>query len=259
MKTDIYYFTGTGNSLWTARLLAAEIGDAQVLSMAAIQAGTVCSDADAIGFVFPVHIWGVPGFVLDFIERIKKDRSKYYFAFAVNAGQVSSTLLQLRKILENNGLELSAGFDIILPSNYIPWGGPPPVEEQNALFNLAAKKIRAAASIISAKQKAKIECGPMWQRIIFTALYRMSYDKVRSMDKPFYADEKCTSCGICFKVCPVNNIVMKDEKPSWLHNCVQCLSCIQWCPEKALQYGKKTHAYERYHNPEIKLKDIIKF
>jgi len=30
MKTDIYYYSGTGNSLWTARRLAEELGDAEL-------------------------------------------------------------------------------------------------------------------------------------------------------------------------------------------------------------------------------------
>ena len=31
MKTDLFYYTGTGNSLWTARMLAKELGDAEII------------------------------------------------------------------------------------------------------------------------------------------------------------------------------------------------------------------------------------
>ena len=51
---------------------------------------------------------------------------------------------------------------------------------------------------------------------------------------------------------------MIDDKPTWNHHCEQCLACIQWCPEEAIQYGKKTPQYERYHHPEIQLKDMLK-
>jgi hypothetical protein len=34
------------------------------------------------------------------------------------------------------------------------------------------------------------------------------------------------------------------------------MACIQWCPEQAIQYGTKTAAYERYHNPEVTVKDM---
>ena len=31
MKTDLFFYTDTGNSLWTARTLAKELGDAGVI------------------------------------------------------------------------------------------------------------------------------------------------------------------------------------------------------------------------------------
>ncbi|HPT69609.1 MAG TPA: hypothetical protein PKW50_05625, partial [Syntrophomonas sp.] len=60
------------------------------------------------------------------------------------------------------------------------------------------------------------------------------------------------------EVCPSNNIVMEDNKLVWQNHCEQCLACIEWCPQEALQYGKKTPAYKRYHHPEIKVRDLLK-
>jgi MinD superfamily P-loop ATPase len=77
------------------------------------------------------------------------------------------------------------------------------------------------------------------------------------MDKKFLADEKCNSCGICSQVCPAANIEMIKKKPAWLHRCEQCLACLQWCPQEAIQYGEKTAPYQRYHHPEIILKDML--
>ena len=60
------------------------------------------------------------------------------------------------------------------------------------------------------------------------------------------------------KICPVNNITMNDSKPFWQHNCEQCYACIQWCPRQAIQINKKTASRERYHHPEITLKDMLR-
>ncbi len=256
MATTIFYYTGTGNSLWTARSLADELGGAELLPMASTNADSI-TNRDAVGFVFPVHMWGVPKLALRFIERLKKDSRAYYFAMAVNAGQVSGTLIQLRNTLGKEGATLSAGFDIRLPSNYILWGGPPSPEKQAHLFADATNKIKLASSIIKNKQAGTVEKGALWQRIIFTAIYKLSFNKVANMDKKFWVDEKCNFCGICQKICPVNNIAMSDAEPTWQHHCEQCLACIQWCPRQAIQLGKKTPLYQRYHQPEIKLKDII--
>jgi len=256
MKTIIFYYTGTGNSLWTARLLAKEIGNTTLYPMSQMN-NSVKIDADALGLIFPVHMWGVPNLVLQFFKKLQKSPNTYYFAFAVNAGQVSRTIIQLKKLMALSGMTLSTGFDIVLPSNYIPWGGPGPSEKLEKLYQTAREKIKQAAHYIIGKKIGPIEKGPLWQRILFTALYKMTFNMIPKMDRDFWVDEKCNGCAICEKVCPVGNIAMKMGKPAWLHHCEQCLACIQWCPQEALQLGKKTPKYERYRHPEIKMKDLI--
>jgi ferredoxin len=257
MKTAIYYYTGTGNSLWTARLMAGEIGDTVLYNMSQMKNFPVTSGADVVGMVFPVHMWGVPSLVLRFLEKLDKNPDTYYFAVAVNAGQVSRTLIQLQRLMHFYGITLSTGIDIVLPSNYIPWGGPGPAERLEDLFQAAREKITRSAGLIKRKETGHIEKGPLWQRIIFTALYKMTYNMVPKMDKDFWVDEKCNGCAICSKICPVDNIAMQADKPVWRHQCEQCLACIQWCPQEAIQFGKKTPAYERYHHPEVKMKDMV--
>jgi ferredoxin len=257
MAARIYYHSGTGNSLWISRRIAAGLGGADVLPMSVAGDGKVTAGSGAVGLVFPVHMWGVPALVLRFTEKLNETRPEYLFAVAVNAGQVSNTLVQLKKILARNGLHLSSGFEIVMPSNYIPWGSPGPTEKWSRLFDAAGEKMSRICDAVKGKTKMPVEKGPLWQRMLFTALYHMSFSRMPKMDTGFRADEKCDQCGICAKVCPVSNITLEDGKPVWNHGCLQCLACLQWCPKEAIQYGRKTHAYERYHHPEVQLKDML--
>jgi len=50
---------------------------------------------------------------------------------------------------------------------------------------------------------------------------------------------------------------MINGKPEWHQKCHQCFACLQWCPQEAIQYGKKTPKYKRYHHPEIKVNDLL--
>jgi len=51
----------------------------------------------------------------------------------------------------------------------------------------------------------------------------------------FVKSKKCTSCGICRKVCPVKNITEnKKGHPVWGRNCLLCLYCEMKCPTKAI-------------------------
>ena len=256
MKMRLYAYTGTGNSLWIARQLALELQEATVEFMPCLS-NDFEAEADGVGVIFPVHIWGLPFHVIQFINHLHVKPETYFFALAVNAGQPAATLLQLKKVMSPRGLSLSSGYSIVLPSNYIPWGGPGPMDTQQRLFREAQEKVKAIAGAILHGEQKEVERGPLWQNIPFSLIYKISFRKVSKMDKSFWVDEKCNHCGICAKVCPAGNIEMTDGKPSWLHRCEQCMACIQWCPQEAIQYGKKTVNYLRYHHPEVTLEDML--
>jgi ferredoxin len=256
-KTTIFYYTGTGNSLWIARLLAKELGNTELVSMSNARIDWNQFNSSFIGLVFPVHIWGVPRRVLNFLDQLPCRPGNYIFAIANNAGQVSNTLIQLQQEMASRGLELDSGWSVILPSNYIPWGGPGSEKEQSQRFTAARLKIGSIAQVIRSRSKRPVDRGPLWQRIVFTWIYHWSYPYVHEMDKSFWADDRCNQCQLCLEVCPNHNIVMEDNKLVWQNHCEQCLACIQWCPKESMQYGKKTPKYKRYHHPEIKIKDLL--
>ena len=49
--------------------------------------------------------------------------------------------------------------------------------------------------------------------------------------------EKCTSCGLCFKACPVQAIDWEKKQPASIHKtiCVKCMSCIAACRFDAIE------------------------
>ena len=257
MKTSLYFCTGTGNSFWTAKKLSEFLQETELISIALAEKGIIHINSENVGFIFPVHIWGIPSPVIDFINRLDTDPAKYYFAVAVNAGQVAATLIQLQTLLQKKNVKLSSGFSVCLPSNYIPWGGAESQNKQQKMFNNALDKINRIAASVRAKEKKPPEKGPLWQNLVFSAIYRGSFNRVPRMDKPFFADGKCTNCGICEKICPANNISLVTGKPAWQHHCEQCFACIQWCPEEAIQYGRGTAKKKRYHHPEISLREML--
>lgn len=256
MPTRIYYYTGTGNSLWVARLAAAALGGAELRPMVGAEAEASKSPVDATGLVFPVHMWGVPSPVVRFAAGLDVASSGYPFAFAVNAGQPVGALLRLDRILRRHGRRLSAGFSITMPSNYAPFGGPGPSAEREGLYEAARVKIGTAAVSVAKRLELAPECGGIAGRVALGALYRMTYGLVPRMDRFFRADDTCNGCGVCERVCPARNIATEDGRPVWQGRCEQCYACLQWCPEHAIQFGGSTRGRERYHHPEVSLKDM---
>ena len=58
--------------------------------------------------------------------------------------------------------------------------------------------------------------------------------------------EVCIMCGMCARVCPLDNIRLKDGSPVWGSSCTHCMACINRCPMEAIEYGKRSQGKPRY-------------
>lgn len=258
MKAEVYYFTGTGNSLVVAQDIAQEIDGELIAISAVIGKESIKTDATVLGIVFPVYIWGIPLIIERFIKKLENLNDKYIFAIATYGGMPGATINLLERVIESRGGKLAAGFTVRMPGNYIPMYGAIAEKKQQQLFANWHKKVKVIAEYIKSHKQGKKENNTPLVSFLFSSLINKSSAKhIPEMDRKFWADEKCSKCGLCQKVCPVNNIELSDGKPAWKGHCEQCFACLQWCPPKAVQYGKNTSARKRYHHPAVKILDLI--
>lgn len=256
MNTNIYYFTGTGNSLSVARKIGEKLGSATLHSIARAIKQENIETGEVTGIVCPIYMYDIPYLVVDFIKKLKNPG--YLFIVFDGGGESGSCLKKAEKLFASQNLQLSSAFLMLMPDNYTPYGCPPE-EKQEKVFAKAEKMIEEIVTVVSAKKRHfdRDNTGFFKTYIHPGLLYKLGYANIKRMDKSFLVEDTCNGCTICQQVCPVNNIKMEDKKPVWTNNCQQCYACLQWCPQVAIQYGKKTAGIPRYQNPEIGVKDII--
>lgn len=256
MNNIIYYFTGTGNSLYVAKQLSKNIENVELRPIAsAIKKDNIDINCNKFGIIFPLYYGGVPEIVERFLQEasIKAD---YIFAIATRGVTSGKAMKQINNILKTKNLSLDYNAYITMPANYIRMYNMKSNKKNENILKNSSDKITNIADDINKGIHKNIR-----KNIVCDTLSLITYNpwrkKVNTMDNNIYADEKCTSCGLCLKLCPVANISMMDNKPMWNHKCQDCMACVQNCPKKAIQVGKRTIKRERYRNPYVSLEEII--
>jgi ferredoxin len=256
MGTAIYYFSGTGNSLAVARDLAAELGEAEVVAVPMAMREGAAAGAECVGVVFPVYFGGLPLIVDAFLQQMPA--AEYTFAVATHGSMPGLSLRQAQRTLGRRGIELAAGFAVEMPGNYIRLYGAPPEAKQQKLFARWRERASEVAAAVQGRVRSRPPTGLPPVNWVLAAGYRVHFARrAHTKDRDFRADEKCNGCGWCAQVCPVGNIAMRDGRPVWGGRCEQCYACMQWCPEEAIQVGKRTASRRRYHHPDVSLEEMV--
>ena len=101
MKTKIYYFTGTGNSLNIAKEISGKIEDCELIPMASLSENRgIEPDAEKVGFIFPLYWYGLPKIVRDFIKKVELSNISYCFAVITAMYPDGLAIEQVEALLE---------------------------------------------------------------------------------------------------------------------------------------------------------------
>lgn len=248
----IFYFSATGNSLKAAKTLAAALDEKLVNIGEALKKGEFeysLSKDESAGFVLPVYFFGIPTAVDEFIRKLilTSDVAPYVFAVMTCGGIAAAAFDMLAKRLKEKGLTLSASFSAQMPDNYILLYPLKAEDEAAEMVKKAEVKLAEIAEALKART-INHKGSSVFNKFL-TAVAYPPY-KYGRRTKKFWANDKCTSCGLCEKICPASAIKV-DDKPAWIKpRCVHCLACIHRCPVNAIHYGKATALKGQYSCPD---------
>jgi len=301
MKDLIYCFSGTGNSLYVAKSIQKEINAQLIMLNNQTLDQPVPTVIECLGIIFPVYHQSIPLIINRFILALASVQVNYIYAICTCGDSPTLALKHLDHMLASQNKSLNAGFSVKMPYNYIKpskigkgfydsFGLTTSTDAHNEKLDMLYQNrkpeilncIKDQKDYPYEKNAVIIETLVEWLNLKntlqkqqwfkiagYTGMQPKKFvDSLPLMDSGFHSNNKCVSCGICKKICPVNNIeYVTDEntntndylKPVWLHHCEQCFACLQWCPHEAIEFGKGTKDQKRYHHPKITLKEMIEY
>lgn len=244
-----FYFTATGNSLYVAKSIGGELCSIPRM----LQEGRREFAADAIGFVFPCHGFGLPRMVNTFL-RESHFTAGYHFAVMTFGNLAAGGLDGLAAAGRQAGIRFDYTAEILMVDNYLPL-----FRMEDQLKKEPAKKIEEnLARIVSdiAARRGRLTRKSFAVSAVSRAVNRLFLKKqLDGGDKGFLVGDDCNGCRVCAQVCPAGNIDVAG-KPRFRHKCEGCYACIHHCPRNAVHL-KSERSAARFINRHVTLSEII--
>ncbi len=264
-KRIIFYFTGTGNSLYIARQLAKE--NTELLSIPQmVKQGKYEFEADEIGIVYPIYGHMPPNMVRRFIQKANL-KADYLFAVLTYGNRKCNAVEIWDEVSRQAGKRFDYIGTIIMVDNWLP----------NFDMNEQMKIDKRIPGNLQ-KITADINGGRHWHEPVTEEerqqhqgfMQRSGLDPevgfLIKSEKSFTVTDACIDCGICTYVCPRGNYELTSRGAKMSGDCEFCFACIQNCPQKAIQFrksedgsfpdGTEKNPNARYRNEHISLMDL---
>lgn len=246
-KSDIYVFSGTGNTLSIAKKIAEVFNAKNIFTKVHRIEATDPKNIDlssTIGIGCTVAFWNTYPLVKKWLKALPVANGTEVFLFD-SMGDTSMHMIALiGKELEEKGYKIIASKEFVMPNNFLLIEN-----EENKLkkLNITMPLVEKFAEDIIVGNFFKVKGGFIYSLFFaFTSLMLNTWRwKLSQKIFGFKIDKNiCTKCNLCSDICPKNNITMNDF-PVFNNKCEICLRCVSYCPVKAISsrmlYKNKTH------------------
>ena len=245
----VLFFSATGNTEFIARQLALKLGDDCLNLLDRVKRGDhtpLHSDKPFI-ICAPVYVCEMPRFLAKYLKQQTFTGSReVYFIFTSGgyagiSGQLAKAMVRKKKMKYLGHAEFK------MPRNYVANDHYPmlPAEQVQERILNSCRHLEEVVADIQAGRKLKARHIWLFETII-TLPFNPVWSRLKYKTDDFYTTDACVGCGKCERLCPLNNISLKECKPVWGQECTHCMACIANCPTEAIEYGTISQTKEKY-------------
>lgn len=246
----VLYYSATGNTKYVAEIIAKGLDDDAVDLLPRIKAGDFSPIFSKKPFVIcsPVYVCEMPKFLINYFKKVKLEGNRMaYFVFTCGGyAGISSNIAA--DIINSKKMFYMGRSEVVMPNNYVATDSYAANSEEEILYRIENSKYLAQKIALDIKNKRKLKGRYifLFEKLV-TAPFTPIWIRLKQPSSPFHTTDKCIGCGKCVKLCPLNNITLKDNKPQWAAPCAHCMACIGNCPVEAIEYGDITQKKEKYN------------
>ncbi|MGN0975613.1 MAG: EFR1 family ferrodoxin [Gemmiger sp.] len=249
----VFYFTGTGNSLYVARQM-----DAETRSIPQVLRGEERTfAAPVIGIVCPVYGHEMPAMVKTFLRQTTF-RTEYFYLLLTYGNRHANAVELAQAACRDSGKQPDYIRTVRMVDNFLPAFD---MDEQMRMDKQVGRQLAGIQDDI-ARRRHDIEKVTMADRDAHASYCALVQNRPETVWANYIITDRCIGCGLCTRVCPAGCIRLEGQRAvNTGKNCQACFACVHVCPELAIRFGelpmKCKDSDARYRNPHVSLTDLV--
>ena len=207
------------------------------------------SDSDLVVFGTPVYAGRVPNILLPYLNTIQGNGALAVPIVLFGNRDYDDALIELRDILENNGLHTIAAGAFVGEHSFsrILAKDRPNTRDLDTVDEFV-RKISEKYETGTLSHPILVSGTPYPYRNYYTPRDRQGNPVDIRKVKPL-TNDRCNNCKLCAEVCPMGSI-SHDNVREFTGICIKCGACIKKCPKQAKYYEDAGYLYHQHELEE---------